>query len=111
MTASRSFDELKSFFSSYFHEDWPQEARDPAQVISLYLNEKWTAEELRILVAQMHRFIDTHPDDEELERALFVELGSYYQPSADKISARAWLQDVASTLAAAAAKSTESKDS
>jgi CdiI immunity protein len=111
MTASRGFEELQNFFSSYFHQDWPEEAKDPAQVISLYLNEGGNADELRGLVEQINRFIDTHPDDEELERALFAELGSYYRPSADKVSPRAWLQDLATTLAAAAAKPTGSKDS
>lgn len=102
MTTPRGFDEIRNFFSSYFHEDWAQEAEDPAQIISLFLAQEWKSEELRALAAQIRRFVDRHPDDQELERALFAELGSYYQPSADKVSPRKWLQEVASTLDAAA---------
>lgn len=98
MTTSGDYDEIKDFFSSYFHEDWPDEAKDPAQVISLCLAQGWGAEHLRGLAEQIRRFMDSHMDDEELEHALFSELGCYYQPSADKVSARVWLQDVASTL-------------
>lgn len=104
MTTSRDFDELKNFFSSYFHEDWPEEAKDPAQVISCYLAQRCEAEDLRGLAAQIRRFINRFPDDNELERALFVELGSYYRPSADEVSPRMWLQEIASTFDAVAAK-------
>jgi len=102
MTAPGDFEDLKNFFSSYFHEDWPEEAQDPAQIISLYLAEGWNAEDLLNLAGEIRRFADSHPDDKELEHALFSELGSYYSPSADKISARTWLLDVASTLEEAA---------
>ncbi len=102
MTTPGDFDEIKNFFSSYFHEDWPEEAKDPAQVISLYLAQGWNAEDLRLLAEEIRRYINSHTDDEQLEHALFSELGSYYQPSADKVSARVWLQGVASTLDQAA---------
>jgi hypothetical protein len=107
MTTFGNFDQIEDFFSAYFHQDWPEEAKDPAQVISLYLAQRPGAEVLRGLAQQIRRFMDSYTDDDELEHALFSELGCYYQPSADKVSARAWLQDVACTLAAAA-KSTES---
>lgn len=96
------FNELKNFFSSYFHQDWPEDAKDPMEVISVALAQGWTPEELRVLTEQIRRFIHDHQNDEELEDAVFSELGAYYQPSADKVSARKWLEDVASTLTAAA---------
>lgn len=102
MTTFGDFDQIKNFFSAYFHQDWPEEAEDPAQVISLYLAERPGAEELRGLAKQIRSLVDSYTDDDELEHALLSELGCYYLPSADKVSARAWLQDVACTLEAAA---------
>ena len=37
-------------------------------------------------------------NDSELEEKLFSELGCYYVPGADGITARAWLQSVAAQL-------------
>lgn len=102
MTASDGFEEAKNFFSSYFHEDWPEEARDPAEVIALFLGQGWSSEYLRRLASEIQQFAASHENDAELEQALFAELGSYYLPSADNISARTWLQGVASTLEKAA---------
>jgi CdiI immunity protein len=102
MTASGSFEEAKNFFSSYFHEDWPEDAQDPAQVISIFLRQGCSAEYLRRLAHEIRQFAARHADDDELEQAFFSELGSYYLPSADNISARIWLQGIASTLEKAA---------
>jgi len=100
MTTSSDFAEIKNFFASYFHEDWLVEANDTAQVVSRYLAEVWNAEERRGLSNQITRFIDIYANDVALEEALFSELGCYYQPSADGISARVWLQDIASRFGA-----------
>jgi hypothetical protein len=101
MTA-RNFDELKDFFSGYFHEDWVLEAEVPDQIISSYLACGRSSKDLRELAGQMLRFADAYSDDVALEQALFSELGCYYLPSVDKISAREWLQHVASILLEAA---------
>jgi hypothetical protein len=102
MKASGGFEDATNFFSSYFHQDWPEEARNPAQIISLFLSEGWTTGYLHQLAEEIRQFTAMHTDDGELERALFSELGSYYVPSADGITARAWLEDVASALETAA---------
>lgn len=102
MTTLNNFDDIKNFFSSYFHEDWPLEAQETAQIISLYLAQGGSAKELHGQAEQLMHFIDMYKNDEELERALFSELGCYYQPSADNISARLWLQAIVSSLQAAA---------
>jgi CdiI immunity protein len=104
MTSPEDIEDLRNFFSGYFHQDWPDEAADPAEVISLYLAEGWSAGELRRLVDEIRRFADSYTEDDELEHALFTELGSYYVPSADKIPARVWLHDLAATLTEAAGR-------
>lgn len=101
MTAN-NFDKLRDFCSAYFHEDWILEAEAPDQIVSSFLAGGWSAGDLRELAGQMLRFADAYSDDTALEQALFSELGCYYRPSVDKISAREWLQHVASILLAAA---------
>jgi hypothetical protein len=39
-------------------------------------------------------------DDRDLEKVLFTQLGCYYQPSGDGLSARVWLQRLAAQLIA-----------
>lgn len=104
MTSAEDIEDLRNFFSGYFHQDWPDEAADPAEVISQYLAEGWSAEELYRLADEIRRFADGYTNDDELEHALYSELGSYYVPSADKIPARAWLQDLVATLTEAAGR-------
>ena len=99
------FSKLKDFFSAYFHEDWVLEAENPDQVVSNYLAFGWNAKELKELASQMARFTESISDDAALEQALFSELGCYYIPSVDKVSARAWLQHIASELRDAAERS------
>jgi hypothetical protein len=91
-------EKLKQFFGAYFHQDWLLDAAHPDEVVEAFLREGHDAAEL----AQLGRLIDEYSrqevDDAALERALFTELGCYYMPSADGISARKWLQDVASKV-------------
>lgn len=98
------FSGLRDFFSAYFHEDWVLEAKDPDHVVSSYLAVGWSAKELNELASQMLRFAESISDDAALEQALFTELGCYYAPSADKVSARVWLQHIASDLRDAAGR-------
>jgi hypothetical protein len=106
MTISNDYNDIKNFFSSYFHEDWLDEVKDPTQAISLYLAQGWDADHLLRLAEQIRRFTYSHPDNDGLEQALFLELGCYYKPSADAISAHDWLEGIALTLAAAAGLTT-----
>ena len=99
---TRDFSELRDFFSAYFHEDWALDAEDPSQVVSSYLAVGWSAKELNNLASQMLQFAESMSDDAALEKALLTELGCYYTPSADKVSAREWLQHFASELRDAA---------
>jgi CdiI immunity protein len=104
MMSPEDIENLRNFFSSYFHQDWQDDAVGPAEVISLYLAEGWNAGELRRLADEIRRFADSHTNDDELEHALVSELGSYYMPRADKIPARAWLHDLAAVLTEAAGR-------
>lgn len=99
---AKDFSMLRNFCSSYFHEDWGLEADDPDQVMSSYLEEGWDSAELRELAGQILQFAKSYTTDAALEEALLSELGCYYKPSADNISSREWLEQIALRLLEAA---------
>jgi hypothetical protein len=88
---------LGNFFSAYFHEDWPCEAESPEAVIAGYIR---TAEpsDVRSLGKAVRDYSQAFADDKELEEKLFKELGCYYRPSAEGVSVKAWLENVANQL-------------
>jgi len=97
MTAS-DVAELRSFFSGYFHEDWELDASEPDEVISQFLRSGPSSNEVDRIVAQIGRYLDAGKDDAAIERGLLEELGCYYLPGADGMSARDWLRHVADVL-------------
>ena len=91
--------DIKNLFSGYFHEDWEVDAHEPSEVIANFLAEGCSAEELDGLSSNIRVFVGQYDNDADLEDALFRELGCYYQPSADGVSAKTWLEHVALELA------------
>lgn len=90
-------EKLRQFFGAYFHQDWDIEYGTPEQTLSAAIRgHEAQREELSRLV---ELFVEEHPDDEGLEQALWRDLGCEYLTSADGISSRAWLLDVAAKLA------------
>lgn len=90
--------ELKSFFSGYFHEDWELDASEPDDVISQFLRSGASANEVDRIVAQIGSYVAAREDEAAIERGLLEELGCYYLPGADGMSAREWLTHVAELL-------------
>lgn len=97
MTAD-DFAELKSFLSGYFHEDWEADASEPDDVISQFLGSDPGRDEINRIIDQIGRYLDGGRDDAAIEAGLLEELGCYYLPSADGMSARIWLDHVAACL-------------
>ena len=91
-------DVLRNFFGGYFHEDWRHEEDSPEKVIAAY-KARAPAKELKHLQESIVAYVQAHPDDAELDRCLFSDLGCYYTPRADNMSARDWLLTVAAHLA------------
>lgn len=89
--------DLRAFFSGYFHEDWEMDASGPDEVISQFLRSEPGTDEINRIVAQIGRYLGRQ-DDMAIERDLLEELGCYYLPSADGMSARNWLRHVADFL-------------
>jgi hypothetical protein len=96
MTTNNTAD-LRSFFGGYFHEDWEMDSSEPDEVIAQFLRSKPSPDEIDRIVAQIRRYLGER-DDAAIERGLFEELGCYYLPTADDMSAREWLKHVADLL-------------
>jgi len=88
---------LRSFFSGYFHEDWPCEAESPQAVVAGYLRTA-TPSDVRSLSQAIREYSNEFASDKELEGKLFTDMGCYYRPSEQGISAKAWLENVANQL-------------
>ena len=88
---------LSNFFSAYFHEDWACDAESPEAVVAEYLRTA-TAREVRSLSQAIREYARAFNSDTELEEKLFTDLGCYYRPSAQGISAKAWLEAIANQL-------------
>lgn len=98
MSSTSHHARLSQFFSGYFHEDWELEAEDPNRIIDIYLSQRTDREHLFRLAADLDALTSSELSDDALSRLLFVELGCYYDPAADGLSARAWLQQVSCRL-------------
>ena len=88
---------LSSFFSAYFHEDWPCEAESPEAVIDGYVRTA-TPNDVRSLGHAIQDYSQAFASNTELEEKLFTDLGCYYRPSAQGLSPKAWLENVANQL-------------
>jgi len=88
---------LSNFFGCYFHEDWTDDAANTEDVVAEYM--RTTApgalHELSAAILELSRRFGS---DAELEEYLDSTLGSYYLPSFEGISAKAWLERVSSQL-------------
>lgn len=88
---------LKNFFAGNFHEDWDCDAESDKGVITADARTK-SAGDLRTLAGAILDYSRSFTNDSELEKKLFIDLGCYYLPSADGLTAKAWLEHVATQL-------------
>lgn len=101
MTTELNLDALKDFFSAYFHEDWRSEAETPQGIVDIYSRGTTDRKVKAALVVGLKQYAQSFADEKSLEDSLFMQLGCYYRPSLDGLSAKAWLLSVAERLAAA----------
>ncbi|SRR6266851_374752 len=88
---------LAQFFGGYFHEDWKLDAKSPSEVVDAYRKD-FNSEQRLVLSKAILEYSQSFCLDSELRSGLFHELGCYYDPSADGLSTRDWLQSVSSQL-------------
>lgn len=89
---------LKDFFSTYFHEDWMEEAETTAQVVQNYMQSASPAETARLRAAII-AFMNAESGSSDLEVKLLPRFGCYYLPTADGHTAIGWLGSIAELLA------------
>jgi hypothetical protein len=90
---------LHQFFAGYFHEDWRTEANSVDDVIRSFVGQQDSHQFARLGDA-IAAFVEDHPNDDELDKALFEELGCYYSPRTEGISTRSWLLGLTAKLQA-----------
>jgi hypothetical protein len=88
---------LAQFFGGYFHEDWSLDAKSPNEVVDAYRRDS-NAERRLELSKAIQEYSERFANGGELSDRLFHDLGCYYDPTADGVSARDWLQSVSSQL-------------
>ena len=85
---------LYQFIAGYFHQDWPEEAQSPEEIITNY-----AASEPREVVEEslneLKQLIAEVKSEAQLKHILLVDLGSYYDPTFHNQTISAWLQSVA----------------
>lgn len=89
--------DLQSFLGGYFHEDWLLESDGPDDAIARFLAGEPGAALRERIVAQIDEYLATKAAA-DIEESLLKDLGCYYLPSADGMSAGAWLEHVANRL-------------
>jgi hypothetical protein len=87
---------LDEFFGTYFHQDWREDSATPSGIVDRYLAE-WPPEEVRAAGKELRRLLAETPTEPGLADAV-GHLGSFYNPQADGLSYRDWLQQVCQLL-------------
>lgn len=88
---------LEEFFGTFFHEDFLVDAGSADAVITRYVDLMPKDHRLELSKA-IRQYAATFSSDVELENSLYRELGCYYRPSGEQISARSWLKKIAHDL-------------
>lgn len=91
---SASTPNLEEFLGGYFHQDWPEDAPTAVAIVERYLNE-WPIEEVPKALSELNLLLAQSDDD--VMRCV-VGMGCFYNPAADSMSYREWLNRVADRL-------------
>jgi hypothetical protein len=94
----KSLEDLRQFFGAYFHQDWPDDARVPDEIVGRFLSDEPDSSRRTYLADLMEEFAARAESDEALEKALFRDLWCYYTPSSEGFRAGDWVRQVAAVL-------------
>ena len=101
MSEREIWNTIQNFFGAYFHEDWREDDPTVDAVVQRYMRDA-TTQDIRNLIEDIEQYLKDHPDDDELLRLLFDDLGCYYLPTAHGLTARQWMTHVVDLLRAEA---------
>jgi hypothetical protein len=95
---THAYPALLQFFGGYLHQDWADEFSSPEQAIAAFINQE-PVEARRAAQQELADLIPRVPSLEDPVRVL-MDLGSYYDPTADGHTVAGWLEHVRATLEA-----------
>lgn len=98
MITMEQMEKLRQFFGAYFHQDWHAEFGSPERALSAAIRHHDRTSDRQELSRSIVSFVGEHPDDKDLDAALWKELGCEYFPPGNGLSTRSWLLDVAAKL-------------
>ncbi len=81
---------LFQFFGGYLNQDWPDEYADEWAALEEYLSDNPRG--ATGFCPEIQALLEEHPDEGELRRMLFQELGCAYSAEVDGWKYRDWLQ-------------------
>jgi CdiI immunity protein len=90
-------DNLKYFLSAYLHQDWPDEYTSSAEALDSFCKNE-SAGRVSGLRADIEMLSKSNLDNEGVAATL-TELGSFFEPSGEKLSSQEWLGKIAKRLA------------
>lgn len=96
MTERSARDELLfQFFGGYFHQDWDVDASSWEEVVAMFVRAS-SAEEVRALREALVAWLEGAA--RVGQASLFTELGCYYDPAADGLTEREWVERIVGEL-------------
>ena len=95
---NRRFFHLQEFFLCYFHEDWNLDATTTAEVIHEYLACEDEAK-IAVVLAELDELLQTTVPEDELRSRMLREYSLSYDPKADGLTMRSWLQSLRDQMA------------
>lgn len=93
---NNDYPNLDQFLGGYFHEDFLLDAPDAIATVKIFCGEA-SEEEIRSIASEIRTLLSNVQDERDLGAAV-ARLGSCYNPQADGLSFRHWLESVAATL-------------
>ena len=87
---SASTPNLEEFLGGYFHQDWSEDAPTAVAIVERYLSE-WPIEEIPKMLNELNALLAQRDDD---VMQCVMKMGCFYNPVADGISYRAWLNQI-----------------
>ncbi len=97
MKLSERFPRLEQFFGAYFHQDCLDFDGTAEMVLKRYASEASRGVMGRTL-EELDQLLSLGLSDAELDRAMYEDLGCYYNPEPDGMSMTEWLQWVRTML-------------
>jgi hypothetical protein len=93
----RQFPNLFQLLGGYFHQDWCLDDPNAEAALRRYMNDTVPGQ-VQDTVNEIDALLTKNLSDDQLKQMLLVDLGCYYDPTADNITHAEWLRWVQNRL-------------